>query len=391
MHCKKLIWITTAAMLFALFNTGCADINEQAAGTEKSEAAAEVDTARKNDELFKTFTEKVNGKFTYSDDQITRDEATGEITVTAVGYTLSVDEGAFEIEKGPGGSDKEIGELLVYSATALDSGVQPTDITKAYEELKTTDGSKTVGNVTICSRSGENENSRHYTVSQAGKSQTAEADKNKEEKVKTAADTKKQQDQTAATDDKKDAEEKDTKTSDTNDEKETASTSRNNTSNNTQSNSQGAAQNNTQASQPAPQQNTPAAQPSQPVHEHSWVWVPTYRTEHQPETGHYESNDVWVTDQPAWDEPVTADYLECSQCGWQTSDTRGTSIDIHILNEHNGEASYWVKPAPTGEYIHHEATGHYESNSVWVVDQPARDITVESGGYYQCSTCGATK
>lgn len=116
-------------------------------------------------------------------------------------------------------------------------------------------------------------------------------------------------------------------------------------------------------------------QPSQPQkHEH--YWNPVYDTVHHEEKGHYENVEV----QAAWDEPQYEYWLVCSACG---AKFHGDAIDMHIIDNHGGHASYSGKQFVSG-YIHHDAV--YEKQ--WVVDQSAWDEQVITG--YEC-ICGEKK
>ena len=108
--------------------------------------------------------------------------------------------------------------------------------------------------------------------------------------------------------------------------------------------------------------------PSQPAHTHNWVAVTSQQWHSNPVS-------VWVQDSAAWDEPIYESVTICN-CG-EISPSRD-----HLYNHMvNGErANTTVKRIQTGT-IHHEATGHYETQ-----DQGWYE-TVTTG--YQCSGCGA--
>lgn len=108
--------------------------------------------------------------------------------------------------------------------------------------------------------------------------------------------------------------------------------------------------------------------PSQPAHSHNWVAVTSQQWHSNPVS-------VWVQDSAAWDEPLYESVTICN-CG-EISPSRD-----HLYNHMvNGErANTTVKRIQTGT-IHHEATGHYETQ-----DQGWYE-TVTTG--YQCSGCGA--
>lgn len=108
--------------------------------------------------------------------------------------------------------------------------------------------------------------------------------------------------------------------------------------------------------------------PSQPAHSHNWVAVTSQQWHSNPVS-------VWVQDSAAWDEPLYESVTICN-CG-EISPSRD-----HLYNHMvNGErANTTVKRIQTGT-IHHEATGHYETQ-----DQGWYE-TVTTG--YQCTSCGA--
>lgn len=108
--------------------------------------------------------------------------------------------------------------------------------------------------------------------------------------------------------------------------------------------------------------------PSQPAHSHNWVAVTSQQWHSNPVS-------VWVQDSAAWDEPLYESVTICN-CG-EISPSRD-----HLYNHMvNGErANTTVKRIQTGT-IHHEATGHYETQ-----DQGWYE-TITTG--YQCSGCGA--
>ena len=91
---------------------------------------------------------------------------------------------------------------------------------------------------------------------------------------------------------------------------------------------------------------------------------------------HSNPVSVWVQDSAAWDEPVYSGTYWCNKCGcavdaYHTKDMMMQGIGGHSLT---------TKDIQTGT-IHHEATGHYETQ-----DQGWYE-TVTTG--YQCSGCGA--
>lgn len=109
--------------------------------------------------------------------------------------------------------------------------------------------------------------------------------------------------------------------------------------------------------------------PSQPAHSHNWVAVTSQQWHSNPVS-------VWVQDSAAWDEPVytTEGHYICATCG----DVGRDATHSFLGQGHNVSVQY-VK-IQTGT-IHHEATGHYETQ-----DQGWYE-TVTTG--YQCSGCGA--
>lgn len=109
--------------------------------------------------------------------------------------------------------------------------------------------------------------------------------------------------------------------------------------------------------------------PSQQAHTHKWVAVTSQQWHSNPVS-------VWVQDSAAWDEPVytTEGHYICATCG----DVGRDATHSFLGQGHNVSVQY-VK-IQTGT-IHHEATGHYETQ-----DQGWYE-TVTTG--YQCSGCGA--
>ena len=108
--------------------------------------------------------------------------------------------------------------------------------------------------------------------------------------------------------------------------------------------------------------------PSQPAHSHNWVAVTSQQWHSNPVS-------VWVQDSAAWDEPVYTGTYWCNICG--------CAVSVNHVKETmmTGQGhSVTTKNIQTGT-IHHEATGHYETQ-----DQGWYE-TVTTG--YQCSGCGA--
>ena len=112
-----------------------------------------------------------------------------------------------------------------------------------------------------------------------------------------------------------------------------------------------------------------SSQPSQPAHVHNWVAVTSQQWHSNPVS-------VWVQDSVAWDEPTytTEGHYICATCG----DVGRDASHSFLGKGHNVSVQY-IK-IQTGT-IHHEATGHYETQ-----DQGWYE-TVTTG--YQCSGCGA--
>ena len=109
--------------------------------------------------------------------------------------------------------------------------------------------------------------------------------------------------------------------------------------------------------------------PSQSAHVHNWVAVTTQQWHSNPVS-------VWVQDSAAWDEPIYSGTYWCNKCGCAVDVTHTEQMMMQGIGGH----SLTTKNIQTGT-IHHEATGHYETQ-----DQGWYE-TVTTG--YQCSTCGA--
>ena len=113
--------------------------------------------------------------------------------------------------------------------------------------------------------------------------------------------------------------------------------------------------------------------PSQQAHTHTWVPVTSQQWHSNPVS-------VWVQDSAAWDEskPVYEWVTWCNACGCQVERTHNKEMMMQGIGGH----SLTTKQVQTGTTtVHHEATGHYETQ-----DQGWYE-TVTTG--YQCSTCGA--
>lgn len=114
---------------------------------------------------------------------------------------------------------------------------------------------------------------------------------------------------------------------------------------------------------------------NQQSHTHSWVQQ--YTTVYHEEVGH--SEQVWVVDAQAWDEPVYESVNICNGCGQQI-------VGDPVVHSAECRASWHAERVQVGT-THHDEVGHYESK--WVVDSQAWTETVPNG--YSCSGCGATK
>ena len=113
--------------------------------------------------------------------------------------------------------------------------------------------------------------------------------------------------------------------------------------------------------------------PSQQTHTHNWVAVTSQQWHSNPVS-------VWVQDSAAWDEskPVYEWVTWCNACGCQVGDFHTKDMMMQGIGGH----SLTEKQVQTGTTtVHHEATGHYETQ-----DQGWYE-TVTTG--YQCSYCGA--
>ena len=113
--------------------------------------------------------------------------------------------------------------------------------------------------------------------------------------------------------------------------------------------------------------------PSQQTHTHNWVAVTSQQWHSNPVS-------VWIQDSAAWDEskPVYEWVTWCNACGCQVGDFHTKDMMMQGIGGH----SLTEKQVQTGTTtVHHEATGHYETQ-----DQGWYE-TVTTG--YQCSYCGA--
>ena len=108
--------------------------------------------------------------------------------------------------------------------------------------------------------------------------------------------------------------------------------------------------------------------PSQQAHVHSWVAVTSQQWHSNPVS-------VWVQDSAAWDGPIYEWVEWCNRCNCQVPHSHVK--DTMLAGDGHSVTS---KRIQTGT-VHHEATGHYETQ-----DQGWYE-TVTTG--YQCSGCGA--
>ena len=114
----------------------------------------------------------------------------------------------------------------------------------------------------------------------------------------------------------------------------------------------------------------------------SGKWKEVIKTVHHKEEGHYETVVVKkkVVDEPAWEEDIYENYLECSECGARF-DNADAAID-HLEVAHDGEASYSNHEVYV-DTIYHPEVSHEEtvSEKKWVVDKAAGDEQVKTGTY----------
>ncbi len=185
---------------------------------------------------------------------------------------------------------------------------------------------------------------------------------------------------------------KEAKTDDKNDSKQGSNTTGNNTSN--ANNQQGQTDNkpsgnnttggnttgtgtqggNTSGGNTTGGGNTPAS------HTHSWQAV--YKTVTHPAV----IQEIWVEDSAAWDEPQY-DYHTVCNCGFDFTANGYSNMDIANHGEAHmlaGESDqYGTMQVQVGS-IHHDATGHYETQ----IATPA--WSEQLFDHYECS-CGAIK
>lgn len=115
--------------------------------------------------------------------------------------------------------------------------------------------------------------------------------------------------------------------------------------------------------------NGSGSKPAQQAHTHNYN-IPVTTVRHHDAV----TQQVWVQDSAAWDEPIYGNRTICTTCG---ADLTGTDYAWHDCG------TWTVKQVQTGT-VHHEGTGHYENRVV----QNAWDETVTTG--YKCS-CGAVQ
>ena len=94
----------------------------------------------------------------------------------------------------------------------------------------------------------------------------------------------------------------------------------------------------------------------------SGKWKEVIKTVHHKEEGHYETVVVKkkVVDEPAWEEDIYEDYLECSECGARFTDAEDAAY--HVVAEHNNEAS-WSNNHDYVDTIYHPEVSHEETVS----------------------------
>lgn len=198
------------------------------------------------------------------------------------------------------------------------------------------------------------ETEKKESESKDGKKETK---KDTTENVASNTDSKKEtssnQNTTTKSDNKKETEAKTNSGNKTETKKETESNTTNKTDNKKET---------------EPKQNETSA----PAHTHTW--------EKLTETVHHEAQTekVWVVDQAAWDEPEYVWGTICNVCGSPIT-TQDEGI-YHQVNCHGSYGSGWV---PTGNTIHHDEVGHWETKTI----KDAYTTQKEVGR--KCKTCGA--
>ncbi|MCQ2529982.1 MAG: hypothetical protein MJ086_01825 [Lachnospiraceae bacterium] len=121
--------------------------------------------------------------------------------------------------------------------------------------------------------------------------------------------------------------------------------------------------------------NTPAS------HTHSWQAV--YKTVTHPAV----TEEVWVEDEAAWDEPQYAYHTVCFTCGLDYDAAGMTNDDCYLHEKAHrlaGEGDQSGTQQVQVGSIHHDATGHYEMQ---IVSQAWTEQVLD---HYECS-CGAIK
>lgn len=119
--------------------------------------------------------------------------------------------------------------------------------------------------------------------------------------------------------------------------------------------------------------------------EHVHEWIPVTNTVHHDAV----TENVWVVDSAAWDEPVyeTRNVVICNGCEGIFTKYDDWVAHCHNHTENNDltHGSYRIEPHETQiNTIHHDEVGHYETKIV----SPAWDEEVSAG--YRCD-CGATR
>ena len=97
------------------------------------------------------------------------------------------------------------------------------------------------------------------------------------------------------------------------------------------------------------------------------------------------TEEKWVVDQEAWDEPVYAGANICKACGWWST---GSALEMadHIYIEH-GDAATYYRDRIQVDTIHHDEVGHYAE--VVTTNNPFRDVG--EGKYYYIPVLWAVK
>ncbi|MCQ2512876.1 MAG: hypothetical protein MJ092_05780 [Lachnospiraceae bacterium] len=115
---------------------------------------------------------------------------------------------------------------------------------------------------------------------------------------------------------------------------------------------------------------------------HTHSWQQKYKTVTHPA----ETEDVWVEDEAAWDEPEY-DYHTVCNCGFDFTAAGYSNADIVSHSDYHMDRAesdqYGLLQVQVGT-IHHDAVGHYESR---VIKTAWSEQVID---HYECS-CGATK